>query len=812
MTESRLLSRLDLPWLAGLLGLVIVLLAAALFDDRVFLGGQGTDTFLHFFASRTFGFEELAAGRIAQWNPHTYCGAPYLGSMQSALLYPPNLIFLALPTSLGINWSIALHLGLLAGLTYAWARSRGVGPQGSFLAGCIGALGGASFLHVYAGHLSNVCTMAWTPLVFMAIDRVVAAMPRGDWRRAVNWCLAGAAAVAMQVYAGHPQYLFYTGVAAVLYSALLLGSAWLEASPPPAARGAETPPGRRATIRLLAVTGLTLCTIYPLGAALGAAQLLPGISASRETIRSVPVPFSFAAMFGFPPENLLTLVTPFLFGDMQRVPYWGRCYLWEMCLFVGVVGAVLAAYAAWPTRGVRAWLRQPATCVPVCMVALLLLLALGNNTPLFSVLYHWVPGFGKFRGISKFIFQASLFIALLAGMGFDRLERNGRAPAALVKAVFALAAIGIVGGFFAQFVDLGPAMRSMLASQECYLAPAAVENPGLQQQARLAATRAVLTAGFTAMVLGLVLKFLPSHRLAIHIVLALGVGELLLFASRTVVTSPVGSVPRPEIAKFIAEHPGDYRVLDLTNPDAAMAGGYDNIWGYAPDLTRRYGEFMAFTQDMNPDEASPYVNFKRIDPLYKLLRLKYAFVPKDKGIEVVECPDPLPRAFLVHKYRVIKDRDAMFAAMRDPSFDPRSEVLLEEEPYPTGRLVGDAGPDEGVTVTGSGGDLDVAVTVARQAILVLTQAYSSSWIATGTGTASRTPINCMPAFYAMVAIPLEAGGQRLMVRHAASGLATGSVISLTAVTMCIAAAACTSRRRMQSSRVPPGVITVPGGA
>lgn len=794
MSESRPLSRTQAPWLAGLGGLVVLLLAAALFDDRLFLGGPDTDTFLHFYASRAFGFRELAAGRIAQWNPHTYCGAPYLGSMQSALLYPPNLIFLALPTSLGINWSIAIHLGLLAGLTYAWARSRGVGPEGSFLAGSIGAFGGASFLHVYAGHLSNVCTMAWTPLVFLAIDQVVAAVPRGDRRRAVNWCLAGAVAVAMQVYAGHPQYLFYTGVAAVLYSALLLGAAWLEPSPSSAEGSARDGGCRGVNWPVLAATGLTLCVIYPLGAALGAAQLLPGIAASRETIRSVPVPFSFAAMFGFPPENLLTLVAPFIFGDMQRVPYWGRCYLWEMCLFVGVVGTVLAGYGAWPNRGVRAWLRQPATFVPVCMIALLLLLALGNNTPLFSVLYHWVPGFGTFRGISKFIFQASLFIALLAGMGFDRLQHDRRAPVALVRAVFAVAVVGIVGGFFMQFVDLGPALRSMLASQECYLAPAAIEHPGFQQQARLAAALALLGAGFTAAVLGVAFTFLPTHPRAIHLVLVLGVGELILFASRTVVTSPVGSVPRPEIAKFIAEHPGDYRVLDLTNPDAAMAGGYANIWGYAPDLTRRYGEFMAFTQDMNPDEATPYVNFKRIDPLYRMLRLKYAFVPKDQGIEVVECPDPLPRAFLVTKYRVIKDRDAMFAALRDPAFDPRAEVLLEEEPgLPAGPA---ADPRSGrvTAVPETAGTLTLEADVDRPAILVISDAFSRSRVATGLSETCQSRYEVMPAHYALTAIPVQAGRHRLRLENRAPGFRGGWILTaLSALAACSAAAAANRR-------------------
>lgn len=765
--------RTERVWVLGLCGMVLLLLGTPLFDDRLLPGAADTDVHLQFYASRAFGFRELAAGRIAQWNPHTYCGTPYLGSMQSALLYPPNLVFLVLPTSLAISWSIALHLCLLAALTYAWARTRGIGREGSLLAGCIGALGGASFLHVYAGHLSNACTMAWTPLVFMAIDGVVAAVPVRDARRATNWCLAGAAAVAMQIYAGHPQYLFYTGVAAVLYASLVLVAAWLGTRRPGPGAAAAT---MRPPVRMLAATGLALCTIYPLGTALGAAQLLPGLAASRETIRSGPVPFAFAAMFGFPQENLLTLIAPFVFGDMRHTPYWGRCYLWEMCLYVGVVGAMLVVFAAWPRHGLRAWVRQPAVLVPLAMTVILLLLALGDNTPLFSVLYHHVPGFGKFRGISKFIFPAALFLAILAGVGFDRLQRDGRAPGGLVKAAFALAAIGIAGGLLLTFVDFGPAIRAMLASGECYLVPAAAADAGFQRQARLTAARAVLEAGVAAGALGMALRWLAFQPRAIHLVLALGVGELCLFASRTAVTSPVGAVPQPEIARFLAAHPGDYRVLDLTNPDAAMAGGYDNIWGYAPDLTRRYGEFIAFTQDMDPDEATLSVGFTRIDPLYRMLRLKYAFVPRPNGIEAVECRDPLPRAYLVHKYRVIKDRDAMFAAMRDPAFDPATEVLLEEEPA----VVPPPDPDvagRAEVVAATCDSLDIDVECRTPAILVVTDAFSRSWRAACHDGERRQPLDVQPAFSILRATAIPGGRHRVRFVCATTGLPLAACIS-----------------------------------
>ncbi len=789
MNEGAVWQRADWPWVAGLIAIVLLLLAGALVDERAVLGGPGTDNELHFYASRSFGFREMAAGRLAGWNPHTYSGAPYLGAMQAALLYPPNLIFLALPPALGINWSIAIHLCLVAGLTFAWARMHGVSREGGFLAGCMAALGGGCFLHVYAGHLSNLCTMAWAPMVFMAIDGIVATVPRRRYRSAAYWCLMGIVGVGMQVFAGHPQYLFYTAVAAVLYSALRVGVGFFtdREGPPKAAVSQAWPAsGNGRNVRGFGWAGLALCTLYPLGAALGAAQLLPGIATSAETIRSAPVPFSFASMFGFPPENLLTIVAPTVFGDMKHVPYWGRCYLWEMCLYVGVVGAGLAAYAAWPRGERQAGAEPHRAVVPLCMIGLLLLLALGNNTPLFSLLYHHVPGFGKFRGISKFAFQASLFIALLGGMGYDRLKRDG-AAASFRAAVFIGAALGLTAGVLVLFADFGPVLRAMLASQESYLPPAALTDPGFLRQARLGAAQALLAAGATAAAFGALVHVLPKHEAVIHLVLGLAVGELGLFAAHGCDRSPVGNVPRPEIVRFLAEHPGEYRVLDLTNPDAAMAGGYHGIWGYAPDLTRRYGELIAFTQDVNPDEATPYVNFTRIDPLYKMLRLKYGFLPGEQGIRVVEASDPLPRVLLVPACRVLADRDAIFAALRDPAFDPSREVILEEEPNPAPGA-GSRGSGRVHVVSDTGDTVTIEAETDAPAILVVTDTYASGWKARPLSGSAQADYHLLPANYALRAIPLAAGRHSIVMEYRPPSFRVGAWVSaLTAVGLGLAA-------------------------
>src|SRR5947208_9523177 len=95
--------------------ILLLAVALAMFADLLFAGGTrvlghpGSDMFLQYFPWREFGFRELAKGSLALWNPYIFSGAPYFGGMQGALLYPPNWLFLVLPTPVAINCAVPVH-------------------------------------------------------------------------------------------------------------------------------------------------------------------------------------------------------------------------------------------------------------------------------------------------------------------------------------------------------------------------------------------------------------------------------------------------------------------------------------------------------------------------------------------------------------------------------------------------------------------------------------------------------------------------------------------------------------------------------
>src|SRR5438132_3423734 len=504
---------------------LILLLAVtlAMFGDALFAGGTrvlghpGSDMFLQYFAWREFGFRELAKGNLALWNPHIFCGAPYFGGMQGALLYPPNWLFLILPLPAAINWTVALHVFAIGAFVFVWMKQRGLGAAPSFFAGALVMFCGAFFPHVFAGHLPQLGAMTWSPLIFCSID---ALFTTGR----IRWSLLGMLAVAMQAVAGFPQYLFYTAIMAGLYAALRLIGHW--------------------NWRLVAA----MLSIYPGGALLTAAQLLPAIQATHETTRGVRLPFQFASMIAFPPENFVTLLAPGFFGEIAR--YWGRWYLWETSLFIGVAGLAFAIYAA-------IWCERATKWRPLIVVFVSFLFALGAYTPFFGFLYKWVPGFDRFRSISKFSFLASLFLCLLAATGLQRLLTQKRIETSFIVAVFAsVAALSLAGWWTATTGSWRGLMDASRISGQSYLFPQLYVSAEFVAESQHRAAMSLFVAAGVCGLLSIILAFAKREPRALFGVIASGATEMFVFAHGARATFDSATIVNPTETRFLAEHTG----------------------------------------------------------------------------------------------------------------------------------------------------------------------------------------------------------------------------------------------------------------
>jgi membrane protein YfhO len=743
--------------------ILLLILALAMFGDLLFvdgtrvLGHPGSDMFLQYFAWREFGFRELAKGNLALWNPHIFSGAPYFGGMQGALLYPPNWLFLFLPTPVAINWTVALHVFAIGALMFFWMRQRNLSAAAGFFAGTLVMFCGAFFPHIFAGHLPQLSAMTWSPLIFCSIEAIFRTQ-RG------RWSLLGMLAVAMQILAGFPQYVFYTGIIAGLYAALRLIRHW--------------------TWRLAAA----LLSIYPGGALLAAVQLLPAIQTTRETTRGFRLPFQFASMLGLPPENFVTLLAPDFFGQMAK--YWGRWYLWETSLFIGVAGLAFAIYAA-------IWCERTIKWRPLIVVFVSLLLALGAYTPLFSFLYNWVPGFDRFRSISKFSFLASLFLCLLAATGLERLFRQKRIETSFIAAVFAAAiSLGVAGWWAARTASWEGLINASRASGQSYLFPQLYASAEFISQSQHRAAMSLFVAAGVCALLGIILTFATRELRALFGVIALGIAETFVFASGTRVTFDSATIVNPYEKRFLEEHPDDYRVMNVANPNSAMLIGAQDMWGYEATVVRRYAEFMTWSQGNDPDQPMSYVRFVRYDPLFAMLRLRYVFGQHRTEVEIGDAPEaPMSHLHLISSYRVLPDRNAVFNALRSVTFDPAREVILESEPEPKPSPAESAGTVR--IVTASTDALEIEADVEQPSILLITDSFTPSWRAVALPGSVQPNYKLHPANYILRAVPLIAGHHHLRVEYARDALAIGGCISILASVAFLAALAWRWKNRLK---------------
>jgi hypothetical protein len=747
-------------------------LTLAMFGDVLLAGdppmltADTTDVALQFAPFRHFGFGQLRRGELPLWNPHVFSGMPCLGNLQSALLYPPNWLHLVLPLKQAVNWGIALHVFLAGWFTALWCLGNGVRFVGAILAGTMFMFGTPYFLHVYAGHLPFLSVTAWAPALLFTLDR----MRVGD--RILRWTLVGGAIVAVQTLGGYPQAAYYAALVAAPYHA------WL---------------ARRSRRRSAVLAGFV--GMYAIGVAVAAVQVLPSLALYSESVRGGGLGYDFAASFSMPPENFLTLLSPHVLGDMSpEAPYFGRWFAWEVSMFVGVVGLTLAAIGAASARG-------PLAAIARAMVVVVVVLSLGNHTPVFAVLYEYFPGFRTFRAPARWLHLAALFLALLAGLGWSRLAAGGGVRRARWAATCGVAA-SLVGGVallvwisrsdpttvLARAID-GLRQRPDIAFTAAQRTdPAWVEASVTQIASQLVIPTALL------LLVATVLAASTRWRRCLFALPVVGGLELFLFAySYRATADALPPVPAAWSAELSERGDDRFWFPEPTFFNVGMLVNADSIWGYDPIILRRYAEFMAWTQGIDPDTVvdAYHLPFRRTPRILSVLRTRAVLTSEPP--HVVRLPDPMSRLALVHEWVQHTSRDEILRALTADDFDPRRTVVLESAPDPLPAPA--SGPERARVVRSTTDELEIAAELAAPAILLVTDSYSAGWRALPLGESAQEEYRVLPADYVLRGIPLAAGRHHFLLQYAPPAFRVGRWVSLIAVLGWAVLAASELRRR-----------------
>ena len=243
--------------------------------------------------------------------------------------------------------------------------------------------------------------------------------------------------------------------------------------------------------------------------------------------------------------------------------------------------------------------------------------------------------------------------------------------------------------------------------------------------------------------------------------------------------------------------------------------GIDDIRGHNPVQIERYVEYIDALNGHRQEyhERNIFPNGLS-SPLLDLLNTRFLIVPadaptrpeydslpatmttvySDDDVRIVENPEVLPRAWLVHEARQVAAGEAL-ALLADGTVDPLQVALLESTPPPMESAF-DANI-EAVKITDVGPDrLGLEVTADSAALLMLSEVWDPGWSATVDGT----PAPVLLADHVLRAVPIPPGSHTVALRYTPPLLPLGLAITSTTVVVLASAALWSGWRRRKERR------------
>lgn len=369
--------------------LIILLLATLILFHELLVGRVlfwGVVS-IQFYPWREAAFDQLRSGVIPFWNPLIGNGAPLLANLQTAVFYPPNWLYLFIPTHFANGLIAVLHV-LWAGLGMWFYLSRleldrlarGVGSI-SF------ALGG--YLITRLGFLSITIAVPWLPWLFWAMDGLILEKKPHHWRYMGYFGLF----TGLQLLAGHAQTSFYSLVFVGIYALWV----WLKLKPL----------SQRLAFALIAVG---------LGVLLASIQLFPTAELLSASPRSTGADMQEAFELSFWPWRFITLFAPGFFGTPGAGNFRGASPYWEDALYLGLLPLLTAGVLLVRKRKPDVIASNHIVFFSIIVLPVTLL-ALGRYTPVFPWLFENIPTFDLFRGPTRWMLLTVFSICVLGAIG-----------------------------------------------------------------------------------------------------------------------------------------------------------------------------------------------------------------------------------------------------------------------------------------------------------------------------------------------------------------------------------------------------------
>lgn len=683
--------------------------------------------------------------QIPLWNPYSFSGTVQAANYQSAVFSPFNLLFFVLPERLGWSWLVLLQ-SLLAGLFMYLYLSRYVSRPARLL-GCL-AFMFCGFIVVWMTYGTLGYAALFLPLILWGIDEY---FNLARWKTGILI----SAGLAISFLSGHFQISLYVLLMAEVYLIY------------------KTIATRKINY-LFIVSGF-----MGAGLLLALPQLWLTFDQFRQTVRSI----SFGKGEVIPWSYLITFIAPDFFGSpVTRNDWFGHYAEWAG--FIGVTPLLLAVLSLtlWKKREVKFfWI---ATAVSAF---------LAYPSPFVEFLYMAKIPVLATSAASRVIILTSFSLAVLSAWGLDwylKLEKRSQTIWRLASASAILLLVVWFGVLFGSWL---PTDKLTVAKRNLLL-------PTI-----------IAISGCGLLVIGnMRRKFLT---LVVCFLLLLTAFDLLRFAAKWMpFTNSLGVYPPTPLSKFLAENIGQSRVYGNIGGEFTTYFKFPFIEGYDTMYQARFGELVSAASSgksgalersvVRVDKEGQYAEklLQMLGVRYLLHRVSdgrsdwaypywrhphYRQAYSDANYEVWENTLALPRAYLVDDYIVLGSDESILAKIYSLGFDPRREVVLENQPvWKANNLSQTASGLIYSSVSwekNEDNEIVLSVITDEAKLLVLSDVYDSGWMATVDGR--KTEI--IRANYVFRAVPVPVGKHKVRFSYRPRGIQLG--LPITGLTLLVLA-------------------------
>ncbi len=130
-------------------------------------------------------------GQLALWSNLFFSGLPILPDPQFSLFYPPNILFIVLPTDTTFISHIFVHTFLAAlGMYLLCKKSFNLPTKISLFASCLYILNPKFISYLEAGHYTLIASYSWLPFLFWSVLNLTK-KPNFRWLVLFSLSLAG---------------------------------------------------------------------------------------------------------------------------------------------------------------------------------------------------------------------------------------------------------------------------------------------------------------------------------------------------------------------------------------------------------------------------------------------------------------------------------------------------------------------------------------------------------------------------------------------------------------------------------------------